>query len=78
VIFGAFLEKSSAQRFFIEFPLAAVGYKIGGAGKVAVIASSLFGSISGSAIANTVSTVAYTIPIMGAGGFILAELTCLP
>ncbi|OQX45002.1 MAG: C4-dicarboxylate ABC transporter permease, partial [Candidatus Sedimenticola endophacoides] len=47
VIFGAFLEKSGAQRFFIDFPLAAVGHKIGGPGKVSVIASGLFGSISG-------------------------------
>ena len=106
VIFGAFLEASGAQRFFIDFPLAAVGHKIGGPGKVSVIASGLFGSISGSAIANTVSTGSFTIPmmkkagfrphvaggiepaasiggmfmppIMGAGGFIMAELTGVP
>lgn len=106
VIFGAFLEQCGAQRFFIDYPLAAVGHKIGGPGKVSVIASGLFGSISGSAIANTVSTGAFTIPmmkkagfekhvaggiepaasiggmfmppIMGAGGFIMAELTGLP
>jgi len=106
VLFGAFLEASGAQRFFIDFPLAAVGHKIGGPAKVSVIASGLFGSISGSAIANTVSTGAFTIPmmkkagfrphiaggiepaasisgmfmppIMGAGGFIMAELTGLP
>jgi len=106
VIFGAFLEASGAQRFFIDFPLAAVGHKIGGPAKVSVIASGLFGSISGSAIANTVSTGAFTIPmmkkagfrphvaggiepaasiggmfmppIMGAGGFIMAELTGVP
>ncbi len=106
VIFGAFLEKSGAQSFFIDFPLAAVGHKVGGPGKVAVIASGLFGSISGSAIANVVSTGAFTIPmmkkagfkphvaggiepaasiggmfmppIMGAGGFIMAELTGVP
>ena len=106
VLFGAFLEKSGAQRFFIDFPLAAVGHRIGGPAKVSVIASGLFGSISGSAIANTVSTGAFTIPmmkkagfrphiaggiepaasisgmfmppIMGAGGFIMAELTGLP
>ncbi len=106
VLFGAFLEKCGAQKFFIDFPLAAVGHKIGGPAKVAVIASGLFGSISGSAIANTVSTGAFTIPmmkkagfpphvaggiepaasiggmfmppIMGAGGFIMAELTGLP
>jgi TRAP transporter 4TM/12TM fusion protein len=106
VLFGAYLEKSGAQRFFIDFPLAAVGHKTGGPAKVAVIASALFGSISGSAIANTVSTGAFTIPlmkkagfkkqvagaiepaasiggmfmppIMGAGGFIMAELTGIP
>jgi TRAP transporter 4TM/12TM fusion protein len=106
VLFGAFLEASGAQRFFIDFPLAAVGHKVGGPAKVSVIASGLFGSISGSAIANTVSTGMFTIPmmkkagfrphiaggiepaasisgmfmppIMGAGGFIMAELTGLP
>ena len=106
VIFGAFLEASGAQRFFIDFPLAAVGHRIGGPAKVSVIASGFFGSISGSAIANTVSTGNFTIPmmkkagfrphvagaiepaasiggmfmppIMGAGGFIMAELTGLP
>jgi len=69
VIFGAFLEASGAQRFFINFPLAAVGHRIGGPGKVSVIASGLFGSISGSAIANTVSTGAFTIPMMKKAGF---------
>ncbi len=106
VLFGAFLEYSGAQKFFIDFPLAAVGHKTGGPAKVSVIASGLFGSISGSAIANTVSTGTFTIPmmkkagfrphiaggiepaasisgmfmppIMGAGGFIMAELTGLP
>ena len=106
VLFGAFLERCGAQRFFIDFPLAAVGHRVGGPAKVAVIASGLFGSISGSAIANTVSTGAFTIPmmkkagfrphiagaiepaasisgmfmppIMGAGGFIMAELTGVP
>jgi TRAP transporter 4TM/12TM fusion protein len=69
VLFGAFLEKSGAQKFFIDFPLAAVGHKIGGPGKVSVIASGLFGSISGSAIANTVSTGTFTIPMMKKAGF---------
>ncbi len=69
VLFGAFLEKCGAQRFFIDWPLAAVGHKIGGPAKVSVIASGLFGSISGSAIANTVSTGAFTIPMMKKAGF---------
>jgi len=106
VLFGAFLERCGAQKFFIDFPLAAVGHKVGGPAKVSVIASGLFGSISGSAIANTVSTGTFTIPmmkkagfkphvaggiepaasiggmfmppIMGAGGFIMAEMTGMP
>ena len=106
VLFGAFLERCGAQKFFIDWPLAAVGHKVGGPAKVSVIASGLFGSISGSAIANTVSTGTFTIPmmkkagfrphiaggiepaasiggmfmppIMGAGGFIMAEMTGLP
>lgn len=106
VFFGAFLKKCGAQKFFIDFPLAAFGHKVGGSAKVSVIASGLFGSISGSAIANTVSTGSFTIPmmkkagfkphiagaiepaasiggmfmppIMGAGGFIMAELTGVP
>ena len=69
VLFGAFLEKCGAQKFFVDFPLAAVGHRTGGPGKVAVIASGLFGSISGSAIANVVSTGAFTIPMMKKAGF---------
>ena len=69
VLFGAFLEKCGAQKFFVDFPLAAVGHRVGGPGKVAVIASGLFGSISGSAIANVVSTGAFTIPMMKKAGF---------
>ncbi|MEE4603813.1 MAG: TRAP transporter large permease subunit, partial [Desulfobacteraceae bacterium] len=69
VLFGAYLEKCCAQKFFIDWPLAAVGHKIGGPAKVSVIASGLFGSISGSAIANTVSTGTFTIPMMKKAGF---------
>jgi TRAP transporter 4TM/12TM fusion protein len=103
IFFGAFLHKSGAGRFFIDFPLALAGRSTGGPAKVAVIASAFFGSVSGSAIANTVSTGAFTIPlmkragfkphvagaiepaasiggmflppVMGAGGFLMAELT---
>ena len=103
IFFGAFLQKSGAGRFFIDLPLAIAGRSAGGPAKVAVMASALFGSISGSAIANTVATGAFTIPmmkkagfkphvagaiepaasiggmfmppVMGAGGFLMAELT---
>lgn len=106
IFFGAFLHKSGAGKFFIDLPLAIAGQSTGGPAKVAVVASALFGSVSGSAIANTVSTGSFTIPlmkragfkphvagaiepsasiggmllppIMGAGGFLMAELTNSP
>ncbi|MBN2965491.1 TRAP transporter permease [Sulfurospirillum sp. T05] len=106
IFFGAFLQKSGAGKFFIDLPLALAGRSIGGPAKVAVMSSALFGSVSGSAIANTVSSGAFTIPmmkragfkphvagaiepaasiggmflppIMGAGGFLMAELTGIP
>lgn len=106
IFFGAFLRKSGASRFFIDLPLALAGRTTGGPAKVSVLASAMFGSISGSAIANTVSTGAFTIPlmkkagfrphvagaiepsasiggmfmppVMGAGAFLMAELTAIP
>ena len=106
IFFGSFLKASGASKFFIDLPLALAGKTVGGPAKVAVIASGFFGSVSGSAIANTVSTGAFTIPmmkragfkphvagaiepaasiggmfmppIMGAGGFLMAEMTEIP
>ena len=106
IFFGSFLKKSGAAKFFLDLPLALAGRAVGGPAKVAVIASGFFGSVSGSAIANTVSTGSFTIPlmrragfrphvagaiepaasiggmfmppIMGAGGFIMAEMTGVP
>ncbi len=106
IFFGSFLKKSGAGKFFLDLPLALVGKSTGGPAKVAVVASGFFGSVSGSAIANTVSTGAFTIPlmkragfrphvagaiepaastggmfmppIMGAGGFLMAEMTGTP
>lgn len=106
IFFGSFLQKSGVGKFFIDWPLALAGKTVGGPAKVSVIASAFFGSVSGSAIANTVSTGAFTIPlmkragfrphvagaiepsasiggmfmppIMGAGGFLMAELTNIP
>ena len=106
IFFGSFLKSSGASRFFLDLPMALAGRTVGGPAKVAVMASGFFGSVSGSAIANTVSTGAFTIPlmkkagfrphvagaiepsasiggmfmppIMGAGGFIMAEMTEIP
>ena len=106
VIFGAVLNAGEAGQGFMNLAAAAAGRLRGGAGKVSVIASALFGSISGSASANVASTGAVTIPamirmgyprriagaveavassggqimppLMGAGAFVMVELTGTP
>lgn len=106
VLFGALLECTGGGRFFINLAFAVAGRARGGPAKAAVIASAALGSVSGSAIANTVTTGALTIPmmkrlgfsreeaggieaaastggqlmppIMGAGAFLMAELTNTP
>jgi len=69
VLFGAFLEKTGAGKFFIDLAFAATGRKAGGPAKAAVLASAGMGSISGSAIANVVTTGAFTIPLMKKLGY---------
>lgn len=106
VIFGAVLNAGEAGQGFMNLAAAVAGRLRGGAGKVSVIASALFGSISGSASANVASTGAVTIPamirmgyprriaagveavassggqimppLMGAGAFVMVELTGTP
>ncbi|MGB0684288.1 MAG: TRAP transporter permease [Magnetovibrionaceae bacterium] len=106
ILFGAFLVRSGAGDFMIDLARSLVGKLVGGPGLVAVFGSGLMGSISGSAVANTVSTGVITIPlmkragyhprfaagveaasstggqlmppIMGAGAFIMANLTQIP
>lgn len=69
IFFGTFMERSGMGRFFIELPLAIAGRTAGGPAKVSVLASAVFGSISGSTLANIVSTGAFTIPLMKRVGF---------
>lgn len=106
VIFGAVLNAGEASQGFMNIATAAAGRLTGGAAKVSVISSALFGSISGSASANVASTGAVTLPamtrlgypkrlsaaveavassggqimppIMGAGAFVMVELTGIP
>ncbi|MEQ9261243.1 MAG: TRAP transporter fused permease subunit [Roseovarius sp.] len=106
VIFGAVLNAGEAGQGFMNVASAAAGRLRGGAAKVSVIASALFGSISGSASANVASTGAITLPameklgypkriaaaveavassggqimppLMGAGAFVMVELTGVP
>jgi TRAP transporter 4TM/12TM fusion protein len=69
VLIGAFLEVTGAGKFFIDLAYAAAGKQRGGPAKAAVIASAGMGSISGSAIANVVTTGAFTIPLMKKLGY---------
>jgi TRAP transporter 4TM/12TM fusion protein len=69
IIFGAFLERSGAGGFFMDLGTAVAGRWRGGPAKVAVLTSALFGSISGSSVANVVTTGAFTIPLMKRTGF---------
>jgi len=69
VIFGAFLETTKTGDFFINIANSIAGKAQGGPAKVAVISSALFGTISGSAVANVVSTGTYTIPLMKKTGY---------
>ncbi|MCX5906694.1 MAG: TRAP transporter permease [Deltaproteobacteria bacterium] len=69
VIFGVFLEKSGTGQFFMELAAATTGKAAGGPGKIAVVSSALFGTISGSAVANVMVTGQFTIPMMKRTGF---------
>lgn len=69
VVFGAFLEVSGATQFIVDFAQRLFGDKPGGAAKVAVLGSGLMGSLSGSAVANAVTTGTFTIPMMRSSGF---------
>ncbi len=69
VLFGAFLQVTGAGQFFIDMAFALAGKYRGGPAKASVVASAALGSISGSAIANTVTTGALTIPMMKKLGY---------
>jgi TRAP transporter 4TM/12TM fusion protein len=69
VLFGAFLQVTGAGKFLIDLSFAAAGRYRGGPAKASVIASAAMGSISGSAIANTVTTGSLTIPMMKKLGY---------
>ncbi|WP_027998214.1 TRAP transporter permease [Sinorhizobium arboris] len=69
ILFGAFLEKAGMIRLFNDVSLSFVGNKRGGAAKVAIISSGLMGTISGSGVANVVTTGQFTIPLMKKFGY---------
>jgi TRAP transporter 4TM/12TM fusion protein len=106
VVFGAFMEVAGVAKFFVDLSLAALGRITGGPAQAAVISSLFMGTVSGSPIAETVTTGTVTIPlmkkagfpphiaaavegaastgamimppVMGAGAFIMAEMTGIP
>ena len=69
VLFGAFMEKSGTGQLFMDFAMSITGSSAGGPGKVAVVSSSLFGTVSGSAVANVMVDGPITIPLMKRTGF---------
>jgi TRAP transporter 4TM/12TM fusion protein len=69
ILFGVFLETTGAGKFFLDIVTSLVGHRIGGPAKVALFSSAAMGTISGSAIANVVTTGTFTIPLMKKVGF---------
>jgi TRAP transporter 4TM/12TM fusion protein len=69
VLFGSFMERTGTGQLFMDFALAITGHTAGGPGKVSVVSSSLFGTISGSAVANVMVDGPITIPLMKRTGF---------
>ena len=69
ILFGSFLERAGMIKLFTDVSLGLVGHKQGGAAKVAVVSSGLMGTISGSGVANVVTTGQFTIPLMKSFGY---------
>jgi TRAP transporter 4TM/12TM fusion protein len=69
VLFGALLDKAGAGNYFIKVAFSLMGHMRGGPAKAAVVASAMTGLISGSSIANVVTTGTFTIPMMKRVGF---------
>jgi TRAP transporter 4TM/12TM fusion protein len=69
VLFGSFMERTGIGQLFMDFALSLTGNTAGGPGKVSVVSSSLFGTISGSAVANVMVDGPITIPLMKRSGF---------
>jgi len=63
VVFGTFMERTGTGQLFMDFATGLTGHATGGPGKVAVVSSSLFGTISGSAVANVMVTGQISIPL---------------
>jgi len=69
VLFGSFMERTGTGQLFMDFAMSLTGHAAGGPGKVSVFSSSLFGTVSGSAVANVMVDGPITIPLMKRSGF---------
>lgn len=69
LIFATFMEKTGTGQFINDFALSIAGKSAGGPAKVSVVTSALFGTISGNAVSNVVTTGAFTIPLMKKTGY---------
>ena len=70
IIFAAFMLHAGVGQFLINFAVWATGWTRGGPAKISVISSGLYGTVSGSTVANVYATGSFTIPLMKKGGFI--------
>jgi len=69
ILFGAFVERTGTGTLFMNFALALAGHTAGGPAKVACITSAMFGTVSGSAVANVMTTGTFSIPLMKRIGY---------
>jgi TRAP transporter 4TM/12TM fusion protein len=69
ILFGSLVEKMGVGQLFMDFAVAITGRQVGGPAKVACVTSGLFGSVSGSAVANVMTTGTFSIPLMKRMGF---------
>ena len=69
ILFGAFLEQAGMIKLFTDFSMGLFGHKLGGPAKVSVVSSALMGTITGSGVANVVTTGQFTIPLMKRFGY---------
>ncbi|WP_044872715.1 TRAP transporter permease [Pseudomonas sp. LFM046] len=72
ILFGAFLEQAGMIRLFTDFAMGLFGHRSGGPAKVSVFSSALMGTITGSGVANVVTTGQFTIPLMKRFGYLPA------
>ncbi len=69
ILFGALVERTGTGQMFMDFALSLTGHQAGGPAKVACITSAMFGTVSGSAVANVMTTGTFTIPLMKRIGY---------